>query len=49
VRGQALAGVGCRRRQKKYENPQSTPVAAGALKRLSYFLWRGLQGAPASA
>jgi len=28
VRGQALAGVGCRRRQKKYESPQSTPVAA---------------------
>ena len=28
VRGQALAGVTCRRRQKKYESPQSTPVAA---------------------
>jgi hypothetical protein len=28
VRGQALAGVACRRRQKKYENPQGTPVAA---------------------
>jgi hypothetical protein len=28
VRGQALAGVACRRRQKKYESPQSTPVAA---------------------
>ena len=27
-RGQALAGVACRRRQKKYESPQSTPVAA---------------------
>src|SRR3989442_9005639 len=27
VRGQALAGVACRRRQKKYESPQSTPVA----------------------
>src|SRR6266852_6298048 len=25
---QALAGVACRRRQKKYESPQSTPVAA---------------------
>ena len=28
MRGQALAGVVCRRRQKKYESPQSTPVAA---------------------
>ena len=28
VRGQALAGVACRLRQKKYESPQSTPVAA---------------------
>jgi len=28
VRGQALAGVACRRRQKKYESPQNTPVAA---------------------
>src|SRR5213596_2401921 len=28
VRGQALAGVACRRRQKKYESPESTPVAA---------------------
>src|ERR1700730_9590595 len=28
VRGQALAGVACRRRQKKYESPHSTPVAA---------------------
>jgi len=28
VRGQALAGMACRRRQKKYESPQSTPVAA---------------------
>ena len=28
VRGQAPAGVACRRRQKKYESPQSTPVAA---------------------
>jgi hypothetical protein len=28
VRGQALACVTCRRRQKKYESPQSTPVAA---------------------
>src|SRR5713226_4792955 len=28
VRGQALAGVACRRRQNKYESPQSTPVAA---------------------
>src|SRR5258708_3814543 len=28
VRGQALAGVTCRRRQKKYESPQSKPVAA---------------------
>ena len=27
-RGQALAGVAYRRRQKKYESPQSTPVAA---------------------
>jgi hypothetical protein len=27
-RGQALAGVACRRRQKRYESPQSTPVAA---------------------
>src|SRR5262249_61673158 len=27
VRGQALAGVACRRRQKKYETPHSTPVA----------------------
>ena len=27
-RGQALAGVACRRRQKKYESPQSTPVPA---------------------
>jgi hypothetical protein len=26
--GQALAGVACRRRQKKYESLQSTPVAA---------------------
>src|SRR5262245_2846911 len=26
--GQALAGAACRRRQKKYESPQSTPVAA---------------------
>ena len=25
---QALAGIACRRRQKKYESPQSTPVAA---------------------
>src|SRR5262249_56731015 len=28
VRGETLAGVACRRRQKKYESPQSTPVAA---------------------
>jgi hypothetical protein len=28
VSGQVLAGVACRRRQKKYESPQSTPVAA---------------------
>jgi hypothetical protein len=28
VRGRALAGVACRRRQKKYESPGSTPVAA---------------------
>ena len=28
VRGQALPGVACRRRHKKYESPQSTPVAA---------------------
>jgi len=28
VLGQALAGVACGRRQKKYESPQSTPVAA---------------------
>ena len=28
VRSQALAGAACRRRQKKYESPQSTPVAA---------------------
>ena len=28
VRGQTLAGVAYRRRQKKYESPQSTPVAA---------------------
>jgi hypothetical protein len=28
VRGQALAGVACRRRQKKYESPESTPAAA---------------------
>src|SRR5260370_7395306 len=27
-RGQALAGVAFRRRQKKYASPQSTPVAA---------------------
>ena len=27
-RGQALASAACRRRQKKYESPQSTPVAA---------------------
>src|ERR1700687_2405449 len=31
VRGQALAGVACRRRQEKYESPQSTPVAAAQL------------------
>ena len=31
VRGQAFAGVACRRRQKKYESPQSTPVAAAQL------------------
>ena len=28
VRSQALAGVDCRWRQKKYESPQSTPVTA---------------------
>jgi hypothetical protein len=28
VRGQALAGMACRWRQRKYESPQSTPVAA---------------------
>src|SRR5262245_19870116 len=28
VRGQALAAAACRRRQRKYESPQSTPVAA---------------------
>jgi hypothetical protein len=28
VRGEALAGAACRRRQKEYESPQSTPVAA---------------------
>jgi hypothetical protein len=28
VRGQALTGVAYKRRQKKYESPQSTPVAA---------------------
>ena len=28
VRGQAVACVACRRRQKKYERPQSTPVPA---------------------
>jgi hypothetical protein len=28
MRGQALASVACRGRQKKYESPQSTPVAA---------------------
>ena len=27
-RAAALAGVACRRRQKKYESPQRTPVAA---------------------
>ena len=31
MRGQALAGVACRRRQKKYEGPQSTPLAAAQL------------------
>ncbi len=30
-RAQALAGVACRRRQKKSESPQSTPVAAAQL------------------
>jgi hypothetical protein len=28
VRGEVLAGVACRRRQKKYESPQSTLVPA---------------------
>ena len=28
VRDQALSGVACRRRKKKYEKPRSTPVAA---------------------
>ncbi len=34
VRGQAPAGVACRRRQKKYASPQSTPVAAAQPPRL---------------
>jgi hypothetical protein len=31
VRVQALAGVACRRRQKKYDTPQRTPVPTGQL------------------
>jgi hypothetical protein len=34
VRGQALAGVACRRRQKKYESPQSTAGAGRPAPRL---------------
>src|ERR1700730_7506017 len=33
-RGQALAGVACTRRQKKYESPKSTPVAHRRAPRL---------------